>query len=169
MVLTIDTNRTQITIVDTLLDLFIATPASYTKVDVQIFHNSSTTSTTKTYTSLAPIGATGDVVTIADVEYINPSFFTAVEFVQGVYYVVVTLTSSSQIQTSEGCLYVENGLKCQVDTLLLDETKTIQERVLEGLKYQSLVSSAECPCKCKDKIELYLNLVNTITNKCKTC
>jgi hypothetical protein len=152
-----------------LLDLFIATPASYTSVEVKIFQNSTTASTTKTYTPASLITGVTDVATNAGVETISPSFFGATEFVQGVYDIVVTLKSTSAIQNDEGCLYVENGLKCQVDTYLLDETITVNERVLEGLKYQSLASSADCPCKCKEKIELYLNLIDNLTNKCKTC
>lgn len=169
MILVTNTARTQITITSDLLNLFITSPSSYTSVEVKIFQNSTTTSTTKTYTPTSLITSSTDVSTVSGIEYINPSFFGTTEFVQGVYDVIVTLNSSTRIQTEEGCLYVENGLKCQVDTLLVDETKTIQERILEGLKYQSLVSSAECPCKCKDKVELYLNLVDSITNKCHTC
>lgn len=169
MTLTVNTSRTQITINEPLLDLFIATPINYTKVDIQIFQNSIITSTTKTYTPTSLITNVTDVATVAGVEYINPSFFGASEFVQGVYDVIVTLTSPSQIQTSEGCLYVENGLKCQVDEVLVDTTLTIQERILQGLKYQSLISSQECPCECKKKIELYLNLVDSLSNNCTSC
>jgi len=169
MTLSINTNRALFTISSTLLDSFIASPASYTDIKIQIYQNDVVNSTIKTYTSTNLITSSTDVATIAGVEYINPSFLNASEFVQGVYDIIVTLTSPSQIQTDEGCFYVENGLKCQIDDILVNESKSIEERILEGLKYQSLISATDCVCKCKEKIQLYLNLIKSISNQCQTC
>ena len=170
MTLTIDnTTRANIIIASTILDDFITAPASYTNIKIQIYQNSITDSVTETYTDSDPIDATTNVATVAGTEYINPAFFGATEFVQGVYHVIVTLTDDSSIQTDEGCIYVENGLKCLVDDYLINEKPTVQERILQGLKYQSLISATECPCKCDKKTELYLDLIDSLTNKCTTC
>lgn len=170
MSLTINTSRTLMTIESTLLDSFIASPASYTNVKVTIYKNSTTTSTTEIYTNADPITTTTNVASNGDVETILPTFFGVgnTTFEQGVYHVVVSLLSPSESSTEEYCLYVENGLKCLVDDVLIDESKDVKNRILEGLKYQSLVSSTECPCKCGQKIELYLNLIDSIDN-CTAC
>jgi len=168
MTLTINSGRTQFSILSSLLNSFIGSPSSYTKIEIKIFQNTTETSTIKTYTSVSPITSSTDVATIAGLEYINPSFLGATEFVQGVYNVIVILTSVSGIQTDEGCIYVENGLKCDVDEYLLNSSVNILERVLAGLKYQSLISSEECPCKCDKKIKIYNSLID-INNTCQGC
>lgn len=168
MILTINTARTLITIESTLLDSFVAAPASYTNITITGYFNDTATGITETYTSAIPITAVTNVATNAGVETINPSFFSTTEFAQGVYRFYIVLISPTTIETDEGCIYVENGLKCNVDTYMLDETKTVNERVFAGLKYRALSSDVDCPCKCDNLIELYNNLNELLTN-CKTC
>lgn len=168
MTLSINSGRTQISILSTLLNSFIASPASYTDVKVQIYFNDTTISTTETYSSTRLITGSTPVSTSGGLEYINPAFLSGTEFLQGVYNIKVTLTSLSEIQTDEGCLYVENGLKCDIDEYLLNSSVDILERVLAGIKYQSLISVTECPCKCDKKIKIYNNLVD-INNTCQGC
>lgn len=160
--------NTQISILSTLLNSFISSPASYTDIKVQIYFNSTSASTTETYSSTRLITSSTPVSTSGGLEYINPSFLSASIFSQGVYHIVVTLTSSSEILTDEGCLYVENGLKCDVDEYILNSSVDILERVLAGIKYQSLISATECPCKCDKKIKIYNNLID-INNTCQGC
>lgn len=167
--ITINSSRTVISIESDLLDLFVTNPASYTSVTVKIYKDSTTSSTDEVYTNASPITTLTNVATDGTNETILPSFLSLTEFGQGVYYITVNLLSSTTSSTEEHCLYVDNGLKCKVDSLLMDETKFVQERVLQGLKYQSLASSIECPCKCGQKIELYLNLIDSIDNNCTTC
>lgn len=168
MTLSINSGLTQISILDTLLNTFLAAPASYTDIDIQIYLNSTTDSTTKTYSVSVPITTSTPVASVSSLEYINPSFFSATTFEQGVYHFLITLTSEEEIQTSEGCLYIEDGLRCDVDEHLLDESVDILTRVLNGLKYDSLVSAAECPCKCDKKIEIYNDLID-LSNTCQGC
>ena len=168
MTLTINTGRTQISILDSLLNAFLIAPANYTGIDIQIYYNSTTSSVTETYSAAVPITTSTPVASITGLEYINPSFFGATIFEQGVYHILITLTSDSEIETSEGCLYVENGLKCDVDEYLLNPSVDILERVLAGIKYQSLISATECPCKCDKKIKIYNNLID-INNTCQGC
>jgi hypothetical protein len=169
MILSINTNRTLITIQSTLLDLFIATPSSYTSVEVKIFQNSTTASTTETYSSTRLITSSTPVSTVAGLEYINPSFLSTTIFAQGVYHIVVTLTSPSEILTDEGCIFVSTTLPCDVNTYRLDTTHTLPERIDAGLNYYMLTKSQDCPCGCDNLIEIYNNLVTTLTNNCTTC
>ncbi len=168
MVLTINTGRTQISILDSLLNAFLTAPADYTDIDIQIYFNSITSSTTETYSVAVPITTSTPIASVAGLEYINPSFFDTTIFKQGVYHILITLNSDSEIETSEGCLYVEDGLKCDVDEYLLDSSVDILDRVLAGIKYQSLISATECPCKCDKKIKIYNNLID-INNTCQGC
>lgn len=169
MTLSINSNRTQISILDTLLNTFIATPGNYIDIDVQIYFNSITDSTTKTYSSTSLITGITDVSTSAGLEYINPSFFGGTEFAQGVYHIIVTLTSESEIQTSEGCLFVENTIACDVNDYRLDTTHTIYERINVGLDYYMLTKSQSCTCGCNNLIEIYNNLIIKMANTCATC
>ena len=170
MTLTINPALDLITVSSSLLDGFIASPISYTSLTVTIYHNSTETSVSEVYTDTDPITAITNVQTNAGVETIVPECLNMDTFTQGVYHVVISLKSSTQIQTEEGCLYVENGLKCLVDDYMLDETKSMEDRVLTGLKYNILLDVANCDCKCDKYIDLYNNLVIlTGSEKCKTC
>lgn len=169
MVLSINSpTNTIITIVSDELNAFIASPGSYIDIDIQIFLNSTTDSTTETYSSTSLITGATNVRTSGGTETIVPAFFDGTEFEQGVYHVLITLTSEEEILTDEGCLYIEDGLKCDVDEHLLDESVNILTRVLNGLKYNSLISAAECPCKCDKKIEIYNDLID-LSNTCQGC
>lgn len=168
--MTLSINNDLITIESTLLDDFIATPAGYENIVISIYHNNTISSVSETYDSLTPITGSTNVATNAGVETISPDFLTASTFTQGVYKIKIALRSSTQIQTDEGCLYVENGLKCLIDDVLLDETKSMAERVLTGLKYNMLLDVANCDCKCDKYIELYNNLITlTSGSKCQSC
>lgn len=169
MTLSINTALTQIAIVDTLLNSFIASPTSYTNIVIAGYFNSNDNVTSFTYTNTTPITTTTEVASVAGEEHINPAFFNITTFNQGVYRFVITLTSPSTVETSEGCLYVDNGLKCKVDTYMLNEANTVTERVFAGLKYRSLSSSIDCPCKCDNLFELYDNLIDLTNGNCKTC
>lgn len=170
MTLSINTSRTQISILSTLLNSFISNPASYTNVKVQIYFNSISTSTTETYSSTRLITSSTPVSTSGGLEYINPSFLTTTEFAQGVYHIAVTLTSPSEILTDEGCIFVEDNIACDVNTYRLDSTHTLQERIDAGLNYYMLTKSQDCPCGCDNLIEIYNNLVTTLANNtCATC
>lgn len=171
MVLSINSpTNTIITISSTLLDDFIATPASYTDIDIQIYFNSTTDSTTETYSNSVPITGVTNVATNAGVETINPAFFGATEFAQGIYHVVIALTSDAEIQTDEGCLFVEDTIACDVNTYRLDTTHTLQQRIDAGLDYYMLTKSQDCTCGCDDLTEIYNNLVIKLdSNPCTTC
>ena len=170
MTLSINEDRTVITVVDSLLNSFIATPASYTDIDIQIYFNSTTDSTTETYSNSVPITGVTNVATNGGVETINPAFFGAIEFAQGIYHIVITLTSESEIETSEGCLFVEDGVACDINTYRLDTSHTLTERLNVGLDYYMLTKSQSCTCGCDNLIEIYNNLVLILDNNpCTTC
>ena len=76
MTLTVNTSRTQISILSTLLNSFIASPASYTNIKVQMYFNSTSASTTETYSSTRLITSSTPVSTSGGLEYINPSFLS---------------------------------------------------------------------------------------------
>ena len=115
MTLTCNSDRTLITVSSTLLDDFIDAPEDYTNIEVKIYFNSTTVSTTETYTEDDPITTTTNVASNGGVETINPAFFTTTSFAQGIYHVVITLTSTDSIQTDEGCLFVEDTIACDVN------------------------------------------------------
>lgn len=170
MTLSINSGRTQISILDTLLNSFLAAPASYTDIDIQIYFNSTTSSTTKTYSVSVPITTSTPVSSVSSLEYINPSFFSGTEFSEGIYHVVIVLTSPSEIQTSEGCLFVQDTIACDVNTYRLLTTVDLNKRLNAGIDYYMLTQSQECVCGCDNLIEIYNNLVTTIANNtCSTC
>lgn len=170
MTLSINTGRTQISILSTLLNSFISSPASYTDIKVQMYFNSTSASTTETYSSTRLITSSTPVSTSGGLEYINPSFLSTSIFAQGVYHIVVTLTSSSEILTDEGCLLVQDTIACDVNTYRLDTSHTLQERIDAGLSYYMLTKSQDCVCGCDNLIEIYNNLVTTLANNtCTTC
>ncbi len=170
MTLSINTELTLIQITSTLLNSFITSPVSYTNITVEIWHNSVVTSTSEVYTSTVPITGSTNVSTVLGIEYINPSFLSTSIFAQGVYHIVVTLTSPSEILTDEGCLFVEDTVACDVNTYRLDTTHILQERIDAGLSYYMLTKSQDCPCGCDNLIEIYNNLVTTLANNtCATC
>lgn len=170
MTLSINSERTQISILDTLLNLFIATPGDYVDIDVQIFFNSTTSSTTKTYSSTSLITSSTAVSTSGGLEYINPSFFNETSFSEGIYHIIITLTSEDEIQTSEGCLFVQDTIACDVNAYRLLTTIDLNKRLNAGIDYYMLTQSQECTCGCDNLIEIYNNLVTTIANNtCSTC
>lgn len=170
MNLSINTTRTLITVESTLLDSFISNPSNYVDIKIDGYFSNTDAPVSHIYTNLEPIGSTTSVATNGGIETILPDFFTTTEFAQGVYQFVITLTSDTEISVDQGCLYVENGLKCDVDDYLLDESKTLLERVLIGLKYKSLLDVSTCSCKCDKYIEIYNDLIDTFdSNTCKTC
>ncbi len=170
MTLSINSGRTQISILDTLLNLFIATPGDYTDIDVQIFFNSTTSSTTKTYSVSVPITTSTPVSSVAGLEYINPSFFDTTIFEQGIYHFIITLTSESEIETSEGCLFVEDTIACDVNTYRLLTTVDLTKRLNAGIDYYMLTKSQSCTCGCDNLVEIYNNLITTVANNtCTTC
>lgn len=170
MTLSINNDRTQLFIESTILDDFIATPSDYTDVDIQIYFNSTTSSTTETYTDADPITTSTNVASNAGVETINPAFFGATEFAQGIYHFIITLSSESEIQTSEGCLFVEDTIACDVNTYRLLSTVDLNKRLNAGIDYYMLTQSQSCTCGCDNLIEIYNNLITTIANNpCTTC
>lgn len=167
MTVTINSLHTVLTLSSTLLNNFIGNEEDYTKITITGYFNDTETGVTETYDEDDPITSSTNVRTEAGVETLVPAFFTTTEFGEGVYHFLVTLYGET-IETDSGCIYVEDGLKCDVDDYMLDESIPILERVLAGLKYNSIVSSAECPCKCDQKIEIYNSLTH-IQDTCKTC
>lgn len=162
--------NTQISILSTLLNSFIASPGSYTNVTIEIWYNSTTASTVEVYTSVIPITSSTNVSTVLGLEYVNPAFFSTTEFGQGVYHFLVTLTSESEILTDEGCLLVIDTLTCDVNTYRLLTTVDLNKRLNAGIDYYMLTQSQECVCGCDNLIEIYNNLILTIANNtCSTC
>ena len=162
--------NTIITITSTLLNSFIAAPASFTDVTIQIFFNSTTTSTTETYTSADPITGSTNVATNAGVETILPAFFGGTEFAEGIYSILITLSSDEEILTDAGCLFVQDTIACDVNTYRLITTVDLNKRLSAGIDYYMLTQSQECVCGCDNLIEIYNNLVTTIANNtCSTC
>jgi len=132
-----------------LLDDFIATPANYEKLEVVIIVNCSSTSTTKEYTSLVPITGTGDVVTIAGIEYINPSFLSVTTFTDGIYTIQVKSTDLSSVTTTDtGCLLVDCNKKCKI---AVTDTNSM-------LYYYWIDKIQDCTCDCTKLCTLY-NLI----------
>lgn len=170
MTLSCNNNRTIITIQSDLLDDFIADESAYTDIKVQIFFNSTTASTTETYTEDDPITTTTNVASNGGVETINPAFFTTTSFAQGIYHVVITLTSTDSIQTDEGCLFVEDTIACDVNDYRLLSTVDLIKRLNVGIDYYMLTKSQLCTCGCDNLVEIYNNLITTVANNtCTTC
>lgn len=170
MTLTANSERTQISILDTLLNSFLATPASFIDIDVQIYFNSTTDSTTKTYSVSVPVTTSTPIASVSSLEYINPSFFDTTIFAQGVYHILIVLTSEDEIQTSEGCIFIEEDLACTINTYREDETVLFNTRLNAGINYFMLKNSQSCPCECDKLIDLYNNLITlTDSTTCKTC
>jgi len=170
MTLTINSpTNTLITISSTLLDDFIATPADYTSLTIVGYFNDTTTGITEIYTEADPITTITNVASNAGVETILPSFFSATEFAQGVYQFTITLIGD-EIEVDEGCIYVEDGLKCDIDDYLLATGTELNDKLFVGIQYQSLLNATVCACKCDNLIEIYNYLIKQIdTSVCKTC
>jgi len=168
MTLTVNEDRTIITVVSTLLTDFVGNEGDYTNIIIQIYFNSTTNSTSETYDEDNLITSVTNVFDNSGTNGINPAFFDATEFAQGVYHIIITLTSEASIQTDEGCIFVEEDLGCDLDEYLLDENRPILERVLAGEKYKRLLAAQDCACKCDKKITIYNSLVD-IQNSCQSC
>lgn len=170
MILSYNTDRTIITISSSLLDDFIATPEDYTDVDIQIYFNSTTSSTTETYSEDDLITDVTNVATDSGVTWVNPAFFNTTEFSQGIYHVVITLTSTGSIQTDEGCIFIESTIACDVNDYRLLSTVDLNKRLNVGIDYYMLTKSQSCTCGCDNLVEIYNNLITTLANNtCSTC
>lgn len=145
MVLTINTDCDQITITSTLLNNFIAAPSSYTKVEV-IGKYQCGTAIVKEYTSSSPIGATGDVITSGGTEYINPSFFSADDFSDGIYSITVKLYPLSGSPTSDaGCLFVDCNTLCNI---CIDDLWSL-------LYHYTITNTQDCGCDCQKLCDMF--------------
>ena len=170
MTLSVNSTRTLIEITDTLLNAFLLAPASYTNIEIKIYQNNATAATIETYSNAVPITAVTNIATIAGIEYANPSFFSATEFEQGVYHFIITLTSPTEIQTDEGCIFIEEDLACTINTYREEETIPFNTRLNAGINYFMLKNSQSCPCECEKLIDLYNSLITlTDSTTCKTC
>lgn len=147
-----------ITIDSTLLNSFIAAPGTYTKVEVIGTFNC-TTVVTKTYSSTALIGATGDVITVAGVEKINPSMFSTTSFSNGVFGFTVKLYPLSGVaSTDSGCIFVDNTVACTICT----------EDLQSMMYHYILTESQDCGCDCQKLCDMYslIKLNNSETEDC---
>ncbi len=145
MTLTSLENCTQIGITSTLLNNFITAPASYTKLEVLITWQCGT-NIVKTYTSVAPIIGTGDVVTITGSEFINPSFFGTEEFADGVYSIVVKLYPlSGSPSTDSGCIFIDCNTKC---TICTDDLTSI-------MYHYTITNTQDCGCDCQKLCDMF--------------
>lgn len=167
MVLSLNTAKTLMTISSTLLDDFIASPSSYTKITIQGYYNDTTTGITKEYDGGNLITSSTDVATNAGIETINPSFFSTTSFGQGVYHFVITLFGTD-IETDEGCIFSNVDLGCTVNDYREEETNQLK-KLNAGIDYFMLINTTECQCECNKLIEIYNNLIATVVNKCSTC
>lgn len=149
--------NTIITISSTLLDNFIASPSSYTKIEITGKINC-TGAVTKTYSSTSLITGSTDVRTSAGVETIVPNFFSTTAFANGVYGFEVALTSLSGNTTKDaGCLFVDEGsIFCAIDKN--DSTK------LEY--YYALEKGQNCSCNCTNLCDILTAIQDSTTNDC---
>lgn len=172
MTLTLNTTTcAAITIESTLLDDFIANPASYTNIVITAKYNDNA-EITRIYTSINPIDATTDISTSGGVETVNPSLFDMTTFGQGVYSFDILLTAPSAVESEEGCIFVDcittgectGTLKKQIYEL----DQSDREFTFKAIQYQMLEQIGDCQCKCDKAYVIYENLVNSLKD-CKTC
>lgn len=170
MTLTINEDRTVITVVSTLLTDFVGNEGDYTNIVIKIYFNSTTSSTSETYDEDNLITSVTNIFDDSGTNGINPAFFGTTEFAQGIYHVVIILTSEAEIQTSEGCLFVEDTIACDVNTYRLLTTVDLNKRLDAGIDYYMLTKSQSCTCGCDNLVEIYNNLITTVANNtCTTC
>lgn len=170
MTLTINAGHTLITVVSTVLDTFIAAPASFTECVITGYYNSNTTSTIETYSSTVPITNLTNVATASGTEYFKAEFFGSSSFADGIYYFVVTLKGEAEIQTDEGCIFVDKNVACQVDDYRVNEKIDFNKRLMAVSDYYLLKNSQSCACKCSNLIDIYNSLAKQLENKkCQTC
>lgn len=137
--------NTVITISSTLLDNFIASPSSYSKIEITGKINC-TGAVTKTYSSTSLITASTDVRTSGGVETIVPNFFSSTTFSNGVYGFEVALTNlSGSINKDNGCLFVDDGkIFCAIDKDCTDKL----------MYYYTLEKAHNCSCNCTNLCDI---------------
>lgn len=152
--------NTIITISSTLLDNFIASPSSYTEIEITGKINCAG-AVTKTYTASSLITGSTDVRTSGGVETIVPNFFSATTFSNGVYGFEVALTNlSGSVTKDNGCLFVDNGdIFCAID-------KDCQDKLMY---YYTLEKSQNCSCNCANLCELLTAIQDSISNHDCNC
>ena len=168
MILSINNLHTILTVSSTLLDDFIATPGDYTKITITGYFNDVDTGVTEEYDEDNLITSSTNVATSAGVETINPAFFTTTSFAQGVYHFLITLYGTD-IESDEGCIFVDDTLGCTIDDYRLEETNQFK-KLNAGIDYFILKNTANCQCNCNELIEIYNNLITQTSNSnCTTC
>ena len=157
MILSINTTFDAITINSTLLDSFIAAPASYKEIEVIGQINCTGNLTSKVYKSTSPITASTDVRTNAGVETIVPNFFGFTTYGNGIYSFTVKLTTNGgNTSTDAGCLFIDKDLKC---TIPVEDYK-------KQMLHYTLVQSQDCNCNCTKLCDIYIEIID---EECKTC
>lgn len=155
MTLSINDTYTVINISSSFLDLFIGTPASYTKLEVIGELNCSGTTTTKTYTAASPITGSTDVRTSGGVETIVPNFFGLTTFADGIYKFTLQLTTlSGTSSTDVSCVFSDVTTKCNIP----------QDCLEKQMLHYTLGQSQGCGCDCAKLCEIY-DLINDTTTE----
>ena len=166
MTLTLNTSTCdEITVASTILDDFIAAPASYISLLITATYNNGE-AVTRTYTDVSPITGTTDISTNAGVETINPSLFGMTTFSNGVYSFDFLLKSSGQTESEEGCIFVDciptgeciGSIKKQIYELDV----TDKEFAILAASYDLLSKIGECQCKCDKAYTIYENLIDSL-------
>lgn len=163
MTLSINSNFDQITISSTLLDNFIADPSLYTSIAITGKLNCAETGTTYTYTSASPITDSTEVSTDSGTEYINPDFFSATTFADGVYGFSIVLTPLVGATSKESsCIFVDQFIACNIEPACKDKM----------LWHYILTNTQDCNCNCAKLCEFY-NLIieeeTPIQSGCTSC
>lgn len=158
MTLSINTpTNTIITISSTLLDSFIASPSSYTKIEITGKINCAG-AVTKTYTASSLITGSTDVRTSGGVETIVPNFFSATTFSNGIYGFEVALTNlSGSVTKDNGCLFVDEGsIFCAID----------KDNLEKMMYYYTLQNAQNCSCNCTNLCDILTAIQDTTNNDC---
>ena len=174
MTITINESCTLITVSSTILDDFIAAPASYTDIKIKgtLLTNDGIT---KTYTDASPITAITDVATSGGVETILPTFFgdTNTVFSNGVFKFEITLTGGSSVATDDGCIFVDCAADSACTGAMLESIYNLDiddpDRALMLLDYNLLIRINDCQCKCDKAIAIYEHLNTKLGNTCISC
>lgn len=138
-----------ITISSTLLDNFILSPSSYSKIEITGKINCSG-AVTKTYSFASLITGSTDVRTNAGVETIVPNFFSATTFSNGVYGFEVALTNlTGSVNKDSGCLFVHGDSFCKLNC------------IEDFMYFYALQNSQTCSCNCSNLCDIYTMLFSS--------
>lgn len=148
---------------------FIATPANYTGVVITTNINC-TTDSKVSISKTDIVDNTKNIYIANNILYIKPAYFSGINFINGIYRIVVEFTTTTGYIIIQNCYFVDYNMACKVSSLLQNILKENEDSNIEPVStiahilHYSLVNGSNCGCNCNEMCDVFTALQELLYN-----